>query len=100
MKKQIVKNVFSNYAVAGLTMVIGFLLIPFLIHKLGKDAYGLIALAEATIVFFEIITVSVRTALSRHVTFSLAQERREEFLEYLATGRTILFGSATIVFVV
>ncbi|GEM_PF-29553 len=98
MKAQILKNIFSNYAVSVLSMVIGFVIVPFLIHKLGKEAYGLIALTEATIIFSEIATVSVRTALSRHATFTLSQNRLAEFVAYLSTGRYVLFAAAAVVF--
>jgi O-antigen/teichoic acid export membrane protein len=81
-------------------MSLGFLLIPFLIKKLGEDAFGIIVLAESTIVFLEIATISIRIALSRHATFSLAQNKKDEFMEYLSTGWFILLVSATFVFFV
>jgi len=100
MKNLIVKNLLSNYLLSSFGMALGFLLVPFLIGKLGKEAFGLIVLAEATMVFFEIVTASVRVALSRHSTFSLSQGKNDEFLEYLSTGRAILLISAVVVFTV
>lgn len=97
MKGQIIKNLCSNYGVNFVSMLLGFLLIPFMIMKLGAEAFGLIVLAESTINFFEILTVSVRMALSRHVSFTLAQEKMEDFIEFLSTGRYILFVSAAVV---
>jgi O-antigen/teichoic acid export membrane protein len=94
MKKQIVKNVFSNYFVSLLGITLGFVLVPFLVRKLGKEAYGLIALVDSTIIFFEVATIGVRTALARHATFALSEGNDKEFLEYLGTGRLLLFGCA------
>ncbi len=98
MKKQILINVGSNYLLSFVGMALGFLLVPFLIGKLGKDAYGLTVLAESTVAFFEILTISVRMALSRHATFSLSKNDFDSFIEYLSTGRVILYFSAAVVF--
>ncbi|MBI4432530.1 MAG: oligosaccharide flippase family protein [Candidatus Omnitrophica bacterium] len=101
MKKQIAKNVFSNYVMTAISMVLGIFLIPFLIHKLGKEAFGLVVLAESTIAFFELATISVRMALSRYAAFSLSEgDGYKKFTEYLATGRGLLFFSAALVLAV
>jgi len=97
MRKQIVKNLFTNYIATAIGVALGIFLIPFLIHKLGKDAFGLIILAESTIALFEVATVSVRIALARYAAFSYAQGRTEEFTGYLGTGRAILFVSSAFV---
>lgn len=97
MKAQIVRNLFSNYGVNVVGMALGILLVPFLIRKLGVEAFGLIALAESTIGFFEIGTISVRIALSRHAAYSLAKGKAADFSEYLSTGRCLLFVSAAVV---
>ncbi len=100
MKQQIVKNVFSNYIVSILGITTGFALVPFLLGKLGKDAFGLISLVDSTIIFFEVATVSVRTALARNATYALAQDKKEDFMAYLSTGRALLFFSSVIVLVI
>ncbi len=100
MKQQIVKNIFSNYAVNILGITIGFALVPFLIGKLGKESFGLISLVDSTIIFFEIATVGIRTSLARNATFALGEGRKDEFLDYLGTGRVILFFSSAIVLVI
>jgi len=96
MKSQILKNIFSNYVARVIGMLLGFLIIPFLIRKLGTEAYGLVVLAESTIAVVEIVTISVRMALSRHATYSLSQNKTDEFVEYLSTGRVLLYFSAAI----
>ncbi len=100
MRRQIVKNIFSNYAVSILGISVGFALVPFLIGKLGKESFGLISLVDSTIIFFEIATVGIRTALARNATYALGEDRQDEFLDYLGTGRVILFFSSAIVLVI
>jgi membrane protein EpsK len=97
MKNQILNNLGSNYILSFFGMALGFLLVPFLIRNLGKEAYGITVLVESTVAFFEILTVSVRMALSRHATFALSSERLGEFREYLSTGQVILYASSVAV---
>ncbi len=99
MRKQILSNLSSNYLLSFFGMILGFFLVPFLIGKLGKGVYGIIVLTESTIAFFEILTVSVRMALSRHATFALSQDKLDEFAEYLSTGFRVLYFSAALVLI-
>ncbi len=90
MRHQIIKNVGSNYIATLIGMVLGLFLIPFLIQKLGREAFGLIVLVESTIALFEVSTIGIKMALSRYATFALAKGNTEEFQEYLSTGRGLL----------
>lgn len=100
MKKQIFKNLFSNYIGNFLSMLLGILIIPFLIGKLGKEAFGISVLAESIIAFFQIFAFSIRMALARHAAIALATGNKNDFNEYLATGRFILNIAATCTFIV
>lgn len=98
MRERITKNLLSNYASNAVGLTLGFLLVPFLISKLGINNYGVIVIAEAAILLLEIVTTSVRVALSRHATFALAKGETQSFCEYLSTGRVLLFGVAGFAF--
>ena len=100
MLKRVATNLISNYVLTLVSMVLGFILVPFLIGKLGKEAYGLIVLAESTVLVFEVITTSSRIALSRHAAFCFAEGKKEEFVDYLSTGRGITYVSASLVLVI
>lgn len=97
LKRQVTLNLASNYVMTAVGMTLGFIVVPFLIHKLGKEAFGIVAMVESLVILFEVVTVSVRQALSRHATFALSQGRTRDFEDYLSTGRLILFGSSAIV---
>ena len=98
MSRQILKNLCSNYLATAVGAALGFFLVPFLIRRLGKEAFGVIVLAESAIAFFEILTISIRMALSRHAAFSLAKGDFEGFVQYLATGRRLLWVSTAFIF--
>ncbi len=100
MKRQITQNIASNYALTAVQMVLGILLVPFLISKLGAAPFGVVVLAESMIAFFEVGIASFRIALSRYVTFSLAKEESKEFQEYISSGRYILILTAFIFLII
>ena len=90
MKKQIIKNLFSNYLGTFISMLLGILIVPFLIFKLNKDAFGISILAESIISFFQVFTFSLRIALSRNATIAISKKDTPAFIEYLSTGKYIL----------
>ena len=90
MNRQIIKNLISNYMLTGIGMILGFFLLPFLIRKLGHEGFGVTVVAEALIAFFFVFVSAIRIAVSRYVTLSLSQEKTEDCLLYLSTGRRIL----------
>ncbi len=91
MRRQILLNLVTGYAGKGLGALLGIFLIPFLIHKLGAAAFGITVLTESVIAVIEVASMSVRTALSRNLTFCLFQGKTMEFMENLIAGRRILF---------
>lgn len=97
LKQRVAANLISNYALTFVSMLLGFILVPFLIRKVGQEAYGIIVLAESTILIFEVLTISVRMALSRHAAFAMAQGKQADFIQYLATGRCLTVVSAAVV---
>src|ERR1700722_5552277 len=99
MNNQIIKNIFSNYFANFLQMALGIMIVPFLIHKLGKSSFGIIVLVETIICFFEILAISVRISLSRFVTFSLSSNNEKDFQEYISCGRYLLFLVSGIIFI-
>jgi len=80
-------------------MALGILIVPFLILKLGKEAFGLIVLVESTIAIFEVMIGSIRIALSRHATYSLGQGNLDEFIKYLSTGKYILLAFGVLILI-
>lgn len=97
MKQQVFKNLFSNYIGNFIGMGLGFLLVPFLIQKLGKDAYGIAILIESMILLFQVVAFSLRTSLARYATTALSSGNQENFVSYLGAGRSILIVSGILI---
>ncbi len=96
MRKRILKNLFASYLARITGLAAGFLLVPFLLNKLGKEAFGITLLAESLIVLIDFFSLNMRSALSRQATFALSGGKHEDFTEYLSTGRYLLLGISLI----
>ena len=100
MKKQIVVNILSNYAGRIVSLALSFALTPFLVHKLGIEAFGVIVFFESLVQFVEMTCEGLRLALSRHAAFSLSKGMSEELSAYFSTGRVIFLAIAAAVLAV
>ncbi len=97
MKKQIISNLSSNYINKIVTMALALFIVPFLTMKLSKEVFGITVLAESTILFFGVITNSMKMAMTRFSTYSFSEGKRDDFIGYVSSGRFLLFGCAILV---
>lgn len=65
---------------------IGFLLTPFMIHRLGAVNYGLWALAFAFIGYYSLLDLGLSTALFTHMSQALGADDKEEANRIYNTG--------------
>lgn len=65
------KNLGANVIYFVLNIAIGIFLVPFFISTLGVAAYGLIPLATSLIGYVGILTDSLNSAVSRHLTIDM-----------------------------
>ncbi len=98
-------NTFTGWTATIANGLIGFFLVPFLILRLGKEAYGLTALVGSIIGLTSILDLGLRAALSRQLAEQIARKDKQRFNElassalmlYLVMGgacAAILFGFA------
>jgi O-antigen/teichoic acid export membrane protein len=90
MKKQIVANIASHNLGKGFEMLLGMLLVPFLINKLGAKGFGLIVLAESLVRFSDFSVSGLRIALGRYVGVAISRKEYSMANEYLSTGSLLL----------
>ena len=60
-----VKNVAGSWLGLGTTMVVGFLLTPFILHRLGNTALGLWVLITAFTGYYGMLDLGIRNAFKR-----------------------------------
>ena len=63
----IARNVATRYVLVGVEMVVGFLTLPFNLHHLGAEAYGLLTLTAGITVHFSILDLGYGGAMVKFV---------------------------------
>jgi membrane protein EpsK len=66
-------NVGSNVCYVGLNVALMVWYVPFLVHRLGVAAYGMISLANSLVLYAGIISVSLDTSINRFLAIDLNQ---------------------------
>ena len=74
LKLRALKNVGANWLGAGTTLVVGFFLSPFILHRLGDDAYGLWVLMFSLTGYYGLFDLGIRSSVIKYVA------------EFVATG--------------
>ena len=76
-------NAISNWAALGISLIIGFLLTPFIISHIGKTGYGIWVLVGSIIGYYGILDLGITSAITRYVARYFGQKN------YAAINRTI-----------
>ncbi len=87
--RQIAINAVTQWGVTGLSAVLGLLVVPFLIQKLGKDGYGLVVVILAIAGVCALADLGISGALTRQLAEALAKEDNTEFNEYVSTAAAV-----------
>jgi membrane protein EpsK len=92
--RQIAINAVSQWGLTALSAALGIVLIPFLIAKLGRDGYGLIAVITAIAGVCTLADLGISGALGRQLAEALAKKDDGKYRELLSTalGLNLLAG--------
>ena len=93
-KKQLPRNSFFQVLSFCTQVAVGIWLVPYLVHRLGTAAYGLIPIAGMLTQYVSLISQSISSAVNRFLTIALQQDDIEEanrifstaFFSYLVIG--------------
>ena len=80
--KQLVINMFANIFSFIINLGVSFLLTPYLINNVGKEAYSFFPLANNFIGYVNIITVALNSMASRFITIKIHENNNEEANKY------------------
>lgn len=84
-KKQFVLNLTAQAAAIGSQIIISFVLTPFVLSKLGEEAYGFIGLVTNFVSYTAIITTSLNSMAGRFVAVSYHAGKRKDAEEYYSS---------------
>lgn len=81
-KKQTAINLIAKTISYGTTMAISFFLTPYLVAKIGKEAYSFYPMANNFVNYMGVITIALNSMGSRFITVALTKENRKKANEY------------------
>ncbi len=97
LKRVIVRNVVWNTAGMAIGMLAGFVVAPFLVHRLGETTYGLWILIASLTGYFGLLDLGVRGSVGRYIAFHRAQDDPEAVNTTLNTALALLSTVAGVV---
>src|SRR6266496_2306737 len=65
---QIVKNVSSSWFALGIDVIVGILLSPFILHRLGDAAFGIWVLIFSITGYYGLFDLGIRSSLVRYIS--------------------------------
>ena len=69
-----------------LLAIIGFFLMPFTIHKLGPEQYGIWVTAMAFLGYYSFLDLGLSGAVFTHMAYALGREDHEEARDIYGAG--------------
>lgn len=94
-KYQLFINLFCQIFLVITNMAISFWLVPFILEKIGADAYGFVGLANDFISYAQLVTIALNSMASRFITINIYKNDYEEankIFNSVLLGNIILSG--------
>ncbi len=66
--RHVARNVLSNWTATAASMAVGFFLSPYIVHRLGNEAYGVWVLAISSINYLALLDLGMRSSVLRFVS--------------------------------
>jgi O-antigen/teichoic acid export membrane protein len=94
--RQVLINALAQWGMTALSSLLGLLIVPYLINRLGQDGYGLVVVILAIPAFCALADLGISGALTRQLSAALAQEEGAGYNHYASTGvaMNLLIGAA------
>ncbi len=91
IRKKVVVNTVSNYALRGVQIILGFFAIPIIVNNLGQEAFGLIMLANVIVGYFVLFEMGLPAGVTKYVAEYLAKEDFVKVNEIINTTLIVFF---------
>ncbi len=82
-------NAVSNWCALIVNILVGFLLTPFIINRLGKTGYGIWILIGSFVGYYNLLDLGVRSALIRYVARYVRQADEQALTETTSTAMSM-----------
>src|SRR5579872_4447746 len=85
LKTQALKNISSSWFGLGVNVIVGFFLSPFILHRLGDDAFGLWVLIFSLTGYYGLFDLGIRSSLVRYVSKFQATNENDQLSRMVNT---------------
>src|SRR5579862_1843988 len=85
-KIEILKNVGSGWFALGINVLVGMFLSPYILHRLGDEAFGLGILMLSVTGYYGLFDLGIRSSTVRYVAKYSATNERDELNRLISTA--------------
>jgi len=85
-KSEIIKNVGSSWFALGVNVVVGIFLSPYILHRLGDEAFGLWILIFSATGYYGLFDLGIRSSIVRYIAKYSATEEYDELNRLVNTA--------------
>jgi O-antigen/teichoic acid export membrane protein len=89
----ILRNIFSTWVGYLITLLVGFLLAPFVVHRLGNTGYGIWTLVVSLTGYFGMLDLGLRQSVGRSVARYVALDDKENVNSTVSSALGMLGGA-------
>jgi O-antigen/teichoic acid export membrane protein len=86
LKLRVLKNVASSWAGLAVNVAVGFFLSPFILHRLGDEAFGLWVLIFSLTGYYGLFDFGIRSSLIRYVSKFQATSDKDQLARLINTS--------------
>lgn len=97
--KQVALNILVNFLSVAVSLVVSFMLTPYIVANIGKEAYSFVPISNNFVEYMMILTVAMTAVTSRFVTVSIHRENMEKANAYYSTSFFTNLGIALFVLI-
>ncbi|TFG82054.1 MAG: hypothetical protein E4G74_03260, partial [Erysipelotrichales bacterium] len=84
--KQLALNIIANFLSVMVSLLVSFLLTPYIVSNIGKEAYSFVPISNNFVQYMTILTVAMTSMTARFVTLSLHRGEKEKAAAYYSTS--------------
>ena len=96
--KKLVRGSSSRVLRMAILAAIGFFLMPFMVHRLGSEQYGIWATAIAFLGYYSFLDLGLSGAVFTHMSYAIGRQDHEEARNIYGVG-VLIFGGVGIVLI-
>jgi O-antigen/teichoic acid export membrane protein len=93
-RNRLARNVVWNWAGTATQMAAGFMVAPFLVHKMGDTGYGLWILIASLTGYFDVLDLGLRASVGRNMALFRARDDDNGLTSVFSTGCVLLCAQA------